>query len=66
MATLTGSVQKARASRGADAYVHELPQKKAAKKQPAEKTAPGYGLRRRSRQRSQTHHRVRLVRSLRA
>jgi DNA end-binding protein Ku len=38
MAALTESVQKARASRGEDADIHELP-KKAAKKQPAKKTA---------------------------
>ncbi|MFJ4356119.1 hypothetical protein ACIP25_07530 [Streptomyces massasporeus] len=39
MAALTESVQKARASRGEDADVHELPKKKTAKKQPAKKTA---------------------------
>ncbi|MEU1940603.1 Ku protein [Streptomyces coeruleorubidus] len=39
MAALTESVQKARASRGEDADVHELPKQKAAKKQPAEKAA---------------------------
>ena len=43
MATLTESVRKAKASRGEDADVHELPKKKAAskkttKKQPAKKT----------------------------
>jgi DNA end-binding protein Ku len=38
MAALSGSVQKARASRGEDAEVHELP-KNPAKKQPAKKTA---------------------------
>jgi hypothetical protein len=37
MAALTESVQQARASRGEDADVHELPKKKAAKKQPAKK-----------------------------
>ncbi|GGT00523.1 hypothetical protein [Streptomyces violaceus] len=36
MAALRESVQKARASRGEDADVHELPKKKAAKKQPGE------------------------------
>jgi DNA end-binding protein Ku len=35
---LNESVQKARASRGEDADVHELPKKKTAKKQPAKKT----------------------------
>lgn len=44
MAALTESVRKARASRGEDADVHEMPKKKAAakkaaKKQPAKKTA---------------------------
>ncbi|MGV9503843.1 non-homologous end joining protein Ku [Streptomyces sp. NPDC003642] len=40
MAALTQSVQKARANRGEDADVHDLPKKKkAAKKQPARKTA---------------------------
>lgn len=39
MAALTESVEKARASRGEDADVHELPKKKAAKKQPAKKAA---------------------------
>ncbi|MEV7071648.1 hypothetical protein [Streptomyces sp. NPDC093990] len=43
MAALTESVEKARASRGEDADVHDLPKraaaKKAAKKQPAKKTA---------------------------
>ncbi|WP_175436786.1 hypothetical protein [Streptomyces hawaiiensis] len=34
MVSLNESVQKARASRGEDADVHELPKKKAAKKQP--------------------------------
>jgi DNA end-binding protein Ku len=38
MAALTESVQQAKASRGEDVDVHELPKKKAAKKQPA-KTA---------------------------
>ncbi|MEU4490139.1 Ku protein [Streptomyces purpurascens] len=38
MAALNESVQKARASRGEDADVHELPKKKTAKKQPAKKT----------------------------
>jgi DNA end-binding protein Ku len=38
MAALNESVQKARASRGEDADVHELP-KKTAKKQPTKKTA---------------------------
>ncbi|CAM5644250.1 putative DNA repair protein [Streptomyces afghaniensis 772] len=37
MAALTESVQKARASRGEDADVHEMPKKKAAKMQPAKK-----------------------------
>jgi DNA end-binding protein Ku len=32
-------VQKARASRGEDAEVHEMPKKKTAKKQPAKKAA---------------------------
>ncbi|WP_394814160.1 hypothetical protein [Streptomyces dubilierae] len=37
---MTQSVQKARANRGEDADVHDLPiKKKAAKKQPAKKTA---------------------------
>ncbi|WP_244204240.1 hypothetical protein [Streptomyces africanus] len=39
MAALTESAQKARASRGEDADVHELPKKKAAKKEPAEEAA---------------------------
>jgi DNA end-binding protein Ku len=39
MAALNESVQKARASRGEGADVHELPTKKTAKKQPAKKTA---------------------------
>jgi DNA end-binding protein Ku len=39
MAALNESVQKARASRGEDTDVHELPKKKTAKKQPAKKTA---------------------------
>jgi DNA end-binding protein Ku len=39
MAALNESVQQARASRGEDADVHELPKKKAAQKQPAKKTA---------------------------
>ncbi|MFH9065696.1 hypothetical protein ACH4GM_31455 [Streptomyces coeruleorubidus] len=39
MAALTESVQKARASRGEDADVHELPKKKTAKKQQAKKTS---------------------------
>ncbi|MEU4490179.1 hypothetical protein AB0H94_35810 [Streptomyces purpurascens] len=38
MAALNESVQKARASRGEDADVHELPKRKAAKKQLAKKT----------------------------
>ncbi|MEU0030799.1 hypothetical protein [Streptomyces sp. NPDC006335] len=38
MAALTESVQQAKASRGEDADVHEMP-KKTAKKQPARKTA---------------------------
>jgi DNA end-binding protein Ku len=38
MAALNESVQQARASRGEDADVHELPKKKTAKKQPAKKT----------------------------
>ncbi|GAA4339814.1 hypothetical protein GCM10023086_75040 [Streptomyces venetus] len=41
MAALNESVQQARASRGEDADVHELPKKKkkTAKKQPAKKTS---------------------------
>jgi DNA end-binding protein Ku len=39
MAALNESVQKARADRGEDADVHEMPKKKTAKKQPAKKTA---------------------------
>ncbi|MGK3943393.1 Ku protein [Streptomyces caeruleatus] len=39
MAALTESVQQAKASRGEDADVHEMPKKKTAKKQPAKKTA---------------------------
>nr|WP_244206802.1 hypothetical protein [Streptomyces swartbergensis] len=39
MAALNESVQQARASRGEDADVHELPKKKTAKKQPAKKAA---------------------------
>lgn len=39
MAALNECVQQARASRGEDADVHELPKKKAATKQPAKKTA---------------------------
>ncbi|GAB2896787.1 hypothetical protein GCM10027074_75220 [Streptomyces deserti] len=40
MAALTQSVQKARADRGEDADVHDMPKKKiTAKKQPARKTA---------------------------
>ncbi|GAA2767636.1 Ku protein [Streptomyces paradoxus] len=39
MAALTESVQKARAGRGEDAEVHEMPEKKTAKKQPAKKAA---------------------------
>ncbi|GAA4340805.1 hypothetical protein GCM10023086_76620 [Streptomyces venetus] len=35
MAALHESVQQARASRGEDADVHEMPKKKTAKKQPA-------------------------------
>ncbi|MFH9067524.1 hypothetical protein ACH4GM_40955 [Streptomyces coeruleorubidus] len=38
MAALTESVQKARASRGEDADVHELPKKQPAKKAAARKT----------------------------
>jgi DNA end-binding protein Ku len=38
MAALNESVQQARASRGEDADIHELPKKKTAKKQPAKKT----------------------------
>jgi DNA end-binding protein Ku len=38
MAALNESVQKARADRGEDADVHEMPKKKTAKKQPAKKT----------------------------
>jgi DNA end-binding protein Ku len=38
MAALNESVQQARASRGEDAEIHELPKKKTAKKQPAKKT----------------------------
>lgn len=39
MAALNESVQQARASRGEDADVHEMPKKPAAKKQPAKKAA---------------------------
>ncbi|MGI5414019.1 Ku protein [Streptomyces chartreusis] len=39
MAALQESVAKAKASRGEDADVHEMPKKKTAKKQPAKKTA---------------------------
>ncbi|MFF0097660.1 Ku protein [Streptomyces canus] len=39
MAALNESVQQAKASRGEDADVHEMPKKKTAKKQPAQKTA---------------------------
>jgi DNA end-binding protein Ku len=39
MAALNESVRQARASRGEDADVHELPKKKAAKKQPAREAA---------------------------
>ncbi|MEU3342438.1 Ku protein [Streptomyces sp. NPDC006668] len=39
MAALTESVQQAKASRGEDADVHELPKRKTPKKQPAKKTA---------------------------
>ncbi|WP_330323532.1 non-homologous end joining protein Ku [Streptomyces pseudovenezuelae] len=39
MAALTESVQQAKASRGEDADVHEMPKKKTAKKTPAKKTA---------------------------
>ncbi|MFI8075535.1 Ku protein [Streptomyces sp. NPDC086033] len=39
MAALNESVQQAKASRGEDADVHEMPKKKTAKKQPAKKTA---------------------------
>ncbi|MER6187059.1 Ku protein [Streptomyces sp. NPDC001652] len=38
MAALTESVQQARALRGEDADVHEMPARKSAKKQPAKKT----------------------------
>ncbi|MER7569665.1 hypothetical protein ABTZ93_43385 [Streptomyces sp. NPDC097941] len=53
MAALNQSVEKARASRGEDADVHELPKKtaakKTAKKQPAKKTAGKKTAARRSR-----------------
>ena len=39
MAALNESVQQAKASRGEDADVHEMPKKKTAKKQPAKRTA---------------------------
>jgi DNA end-binding protein Ku len=39
MAALNDSVQQAKASRGEDADVHEMPKKKTAKKQPTKKTA---------------------------
>ncbi|MEV7083974.1 Ku protein [Streptomyces sp. NPDC093516] len=39
MAALTQSVQKARADRGEDADVHDMPKKKTARKQPTKKTA---------------------------
>ncbi|MEU6258643.1 Ku protein [Streptomyces sp. NPDC047043] len=39
MAALTESVHQAKASRGEDADVHQMPKKKTAKKQPAKKTA---------------------------
>jgi DNA end-binding protein Ku len=39
MAALNESVEQAKASRGEDADVHEMPKKKTAKKQPAKKTA---------------------------
>ncbi|MFE6526946.1 Ku protein [Streptomyces sp. NPDC057794] len=39
MAALTQSVRKARADRGEDADVHDMPKKKTTKKQPARKTA---------------------------
>jgi DNA end-binding protein Ku len=39
MAALNESVQQAKASRGEDADVHEMPKKKTTKKQPAKKTA---------------------------
>ncbi|MEV7034660.1 Ku protein [Streptomyces sp. NPDC093272] len=39
MAALNASVEQAKASRGEDADVHELPKKKVAKKQPAKKAA---------------------------
>ncbi|MFJ9012850.1 Ku protein [Streptomyces canus] len=39
MAALTESVQQAKASRGEDADVHEMPKRKTAKKQSAKKTA---------------------------
>ena len=39
MAALTESVQKAKASRGEDADVHELPRRRPRKKQPAKKAA---------------------------
>ncbi|MDQ0605226.1 Ku protein [Streptomyces canus] len=38
MAALTASVQQAKASRGEDDDVHEMPKQKTAKKQPAKKT----------------------------
>jgi DNA end-binding protein Ku len=38
MAALNESVQQAKASRGEDADVHEMPKKKTTKKQPAKKT----------------------------
>ncbi|MDQ0605248.1 hypothetical protein QF037_009593 [Streptomyces canus] len=39
MTALTESVQQAKASRGEDADVHEMPKRKSAKKQPVKKTA---------------------------
>ncbi|MFI0545240.1 Ku protein [Streptomyces sp. WSLK1-3] len=39
MAALNESVQQAKASRGEDADVHEMPKRRTAKKQPAKKTA---------------------------
>ena len=38
MAALTESVQRAKASRGEDADIHDMPTKKTAKKQPTKKT----------------------------
>ncbi|MEV7732860.1 hypothetical protein AB0O75_12285 [Streptomyces sp. NPDC088921] len=49
MAALNESVQQAKASRGEDADVHEMPKMKTAKKQPAKKTAAKKTAARRSR-----------------